>query len=122
MLVQICTPEPCKFVLMTDKKKGRLLCMRQILCGRALQLSSLLHNLLQASRQQIHHVVWLGQVAGQARRLGYKRDAATISLAVCCKAVKVARVPAAMLAAFEDIKLRPNSMTVLAFPDHILAL
>ena len=26
-----------------------------------------------------------------------------------------------MLAAFEDIRLRPNSMTVLAFPDHVLA-
>ncbi|DBA92339.1 TPA: hypothetical protein ACH3X1_003068 [Trebouxia sp. C0004] len=46
---------------------------------------------------------------------------ATISLAVCCKALKLARVPAAMLAAFEDIRVRPNSLTVLAFPDHVLA-
>ncbi len=31
-------------------------------------------NLLQASRQQIHHVVWLGQAAaGQPRRDLYKR-------------------------------------------------
>ncbi len=28
-LVQICTPKPCKLVLMTDKKKRRL-CMRQV--------------------------------------------------------------------------------------------
>ena len=33
----------------------------------------------------------------------------------------LARVPAAMRAAFEDIRSRPNSMTVLAFPDHVLA-
>ena len=44
----------------------------------------------------------------------------TISLAVC-KALKLARVAADMLAAFEDIRSRPNSMTVLAFPDHVLA-
>ncbi len=48
-------------------------------------------------------------------------NVATISLAVCCKALKLARVPGAMLAAFEDIRSRPNSMTVLAFPDHVLA-
>ena len=30
-------------------------------------------------------------------------------------------LPAAMLAAFEDIRSWPNSMTVLAFPDHVLA-
>ncbi|DBB08694.1 TPA: hypothetical protein ACH3X3_008229 [Trebouxia sp. C0006] len=29
-LVQICTPEPCKIVLMTDKRKRRLLCMVQV--------------------------------------------------------------------------------------------
>ena len=46
----------------------------QVLCRWALQLPSLLQNLLQAGRQQLHHVVWHGQAAaGQARRLGYKR-------------------------------------------------
>ncbi|DBA68083.1 TPA: hypothetical protein ACH3X2_013956 [Trebouxia sp. C0005] len=45
----------------------------------------------------------------------------TISSAVCCKALKIARVPAAMQAAFEDIRSRPDSMTVLAFPDRVLA-
>ena len=39
----------------------------------------------------------------------------TIGLAVCCKAPSL---PAAMLAGFEDVRSRPNSMTVLAFPDH----
>ena len=29
-LVQICTPEPCKIVLMTDKRKRRLLCIVQV--------------------------------------------------------------------------------------------
>ena len=48
-------------------------------------------------------------------------NVAAISLAVYCKALKVTRVPAAMLAAFEDIRLRPNSMTVLSCPDHVLA-
>ena len=47
-------------------------------------------------------------------------NVATISLGICCKALKVARVPAAMLAAFEDIRLRPDSLTVPAFPDHVL--
>ncbi len=29
-LVQICTPEPCKLVLMTNKKKRIVLCIRQV--------------------------------------------------------------------------------------------
>ena len=36
-------------------------------------------------------------------------------------AVKVASMPAAMLAAFEDIRHRLSCMTVLAFPGHIPA-
>ncbi len=48
-------------------------------------------------------------------------NVATISWAVCCKALKLARVPAARLAAFDDIRSWPNSMTVLAFPDHVPA-
>jgi len=38
-----------------------------------------------------------------------------------CRALKATRVPAAMLAPFEDIRLRPNSMTVIAFSAHVLA-
>ena len=46
----------------------------QVLRRWALHLTSLLQNLLQAGRQQVHHVVWPGQAAaGQARRPGYKR-------------------------------------------------
>ena len=48
-------------------------------------------------------------------------NVATISLAACCNALKLARVPAAMLAAFEDIRLRSNSMTMLAFLSRVLA-
>ncbi len=51
----------------------------------------------------------------------WSRPYGCISLAVCCKALKLARVSAAVLVAFEDIKSKPNSMTVLAFPDHVLA-
>ena len=48
-------------------------------------------------------------------------NVATISLAAYCKPLKLAKVLAAMLAAFEDIRLRSNSMTIFAFPDHALA-
>ncbi len=46
----------------------------QVLCRWALHLPSLLQNLLQKGKQQVHHAVWPGQAAvGQARRLGYQR-------------------------------------------------
>ena len=88
----------------------------------ALHLSSLTQILLQAGMQQGYHAVWPEQAsAGQAKRLGVQACRTSISLAFCCKAPKLASLPAAMLAASEDIRSRPNSMTVSAFPDHLLA-
>ena len=47
----------------------------------------------------------------------------TLRLSAWQSVANVIRVPAATLAAFEDIRLRPNSMTLSAFPesDHVLA-
>ncbi len=47
---------------------------------------------------------------------------ATISLPVCCKAPKACQSASCYAGPFEDIRSWPNSMTVLAFPDHLLAL
>ena len=126
-LVQICTPEPCKLVLMTDKKKRRLLCMVQvykscvdglctyqafyrICCKQAGNKFTMLSGL---DKQLLVEVGGLDTSVPNV-------DVATSSLAVCCKALKLARLLAAMLAAFEDIRSEPNSMTVLATPDHVL--
>ena len=48
-------------------------------------------------------------------------NVAVISLAVCCKALKVCRVPAAVVHAFDGIRLQPASQKVLELPEHILA-
>ena len=125
-LVQICTPEPCKLVLMTDKKKRRLLCMVQVYksCVSGLCHYQAFYRI--CCKQAGNKFTMLSGLDKQLLvKLGgldtSVPNVATISLAVCCKALKLARVPAAMLAAFEDIRSRPNSMTVLAFPDHVLA-
>ncbi len=125
-LVQICTPEPCKIVLMTDKRKRRLLCMVQVYksCVDGLCTYQAFYRI--CCKQAGNKFTMLSGLDKQLLvKLGgldtSVPNVATISLAVCCKALKLARVPAAMLSAFEDIKSRPNSMTVLAFPDHVLA-
>ncbi|KAL3135446.1 hypothetical protein ABBQ32_007627 [Trebouxia sp. C0010 RCD-2024] len=46
---------------------------------------------------------------------------AIVSLAVCCRALKLCKVPAAVLHAFADIRLKPASQVVLGLPEHILA-
>ena len=48
-------------------------------------------------------------------------NVAVVSLAVCCKALKVCRVPAAVVHAFDGIRLKPASQVVLELPEHILA-
>ena len=46
---------------------------------------------------------------------------ALVSLAACCKALKVCKVSDAILAAFEQLRLSPATMTESAVPDHVLA-
>ena len=75
---------------------------------------SLLQNLLQARRQQISHDTWPGQLAGQARRLGYKCAGRRGHQLGSLQSSQ--RVPAAVLVVFEDIRLEPNSMTGIAIP------
>ncbi len=124
-LVQICTPEPCRIVLM---RKRRLLCMHMVQvyksCDDGLCKYQAFYRI--CCKQADNKFTMLSGLDKQLLvKLGgldtSVPNVATISLAVCCKALKLARVPAAMLAAFEDIRSRPNSMTVLAFPDHVLA-
>ena len=122
-LVQIFTLELCK---MTDKKKRRLLCMQQVYKSCVGGLCTYQAFYIICIKQAGSKLTMLAGVDKQLLvKLGCLTtsmpNVATISLAVCCKALKLARVPAAMLAAFEDIRSRPNSMTVLAFPDHVLA-
>lgn len=125
-LVQICKSEPCKLVLMTDKKKRRLLCMVQVYepCVDGLCTYPAFYRT--CCKQAGNKFTMLSGLDKQLLvKLGGldtgMPNVATISLAVCCKPLKLARVPAAMLAAFEDIRSRASSMTVLAFPDHVLA-
>ncbi len=127
-LVQICTPEPCKIALKTDKRKRRLLFMVQVYksCVDGLCTYQAFLSESAASRQAGNKFTMLSGLDKQLLvKLGgldtSVPNVATISWAVCCKALKLARVPAARLAAFDDIRSWPNSMTVLAFPDHVPA-
>ena len=124
--VQVCTPEPSKLVVMYNKRQQRLLCLKQVynscvdgLCNYQAfyricckQASNKLHMLSGLDKQLL---VRLGGLSSSVPNV------ALISLAVCCKVLKICKVPAVMLAAFEKLRLRPDSITVLALPDHVLA-
>ena len=126
-LVQVSLPEPSKLVLMCDKRKRRWVCMRQVYKS---SLDGLLPN-YQAfyracSRLNKNHFTLL---AGQDQQLLIKLggldhsvpNVAIISLAVCCQALKLCRLPTAAVDAFDEIRLRPASQIILDLPDHVLA-
>ena len=126
-LVQICLPEPRKLVVMCDKRKRQFVCMSQVykscldgllanyqafyrVCSR---LNKQRSTLLSGQDKQL-----LVALAGMDVSVPH---VAVVSLAVCCTALKLCRVPPAVLNAFDDIRLKPASQVVLGLPDHILA-
>ena len=125
-LVQLCTPEPNKLVVMYDKRQRRLLCLRQVytlfvdgLCNyqafyRACckQSSGNLTLLCGGDKQML---VKLGGLKACVPNV------ALVSLAACCKILKICKVHATVLSAVEQLRLNPGSVTVLALPDHVLA-
>ncbi len=119
-LVQICTPEPCKIVLMTDKRKRRLLCMVQVYksCVDRLCIYQAFYRI--CCKQAGNRFTMLSRLDKQ---LLVKLGGLDTSVSNCCdhqlgslyRVVKVGSVPAAMLAAFEDIRHGLMNKTVLAF-------
>ena len=93
-------------------------------CGWALQLPSRLQSLLYAGQWQPCAAVWWGQAdAGQALRAEVMRSQCSSGqLSSLLQNLKICRVHAAILSAVEQLRLNPGSVTVLALPDHVLAL
>ena len=126
-LVQVCLPEPSKVVVMCDKRKRQCVCLCQV-------YKSCLDGLLPSyqafyrvcSKLNKHQSTLL---SGQDKQLLIALagldvsmpNVAVVSLAVCCRALKHCRVPAAVLHAFDDIRLKPASQVVLELPEHMLA-
>ncbi|KAL3131991.1 hypothetical protein ABBQ32_008615 [Trebouxia sp. C0010 RCD-2024] len=126
-LVQVCLPEPSKLVVMCDKRQRQCVCLCQVYKSC---LNGLLPN-YQAfyrvcSRLTKHQSTLL---SGQVKQLLVALagmdvsvpHVAVVSLAVCCRALKLCKVPAAVLHAFDDIRLKPASHVVLGLLEHILA-
>ncbi|KAL3163440.1 hypothetical protein ABBQ32_009816 [Trebouxia sp. C0010 RCD-2024] len=126
-LVQVCLPEPSKLVVMCDKRKRQCVCLCQVykscldgllpnyqafyrVCSRLTKHQS---TLLSGQDKQL-----LVALAGMDVSVPH---VAVVSLAVCCRALKLCKVPAAVLHAFDDIRLKPASQVVLGLPKHILA-
>ncbi|KAL3137449.1 hypothetical protein ABBQ32_006969 [Trebouxia sp. C0010 RCD-2024] len=126
-LVQVCLPEPSKLVVMCDKRKRQCVCLCQVykscldgllpnyqafyrVCSRLTKHQS---TLLSGQDKQL-----LVALAGMDVSVPH---VAVVSLAVCCRALKLCKVPAAVLHAFDDIRLKPASQVVLGLPEHILA-
>ena len=125
-LVQVCTPEPCNLVILYDKRQRRLLCMRQLFKSCVDGLCSYQAFYRICCKQSNNKMPLLFGLDKQLLlKLGgldvSVPNICVISLAVSCKVLKICKVSATMLAAFEDIRLRPDSMTVLGLPDHVLA-
>ncbi|KAL3144600.1 hypothetical protein ABBQ32_004324 [Trebouxia sp. C0010 RCD-2024] len=125
--VQVCLPEPSKLVVMCDKRKRQCVCLCQVykscldgllpnyqafyrVCSRLTKHQS---TLLSGQDKQL-----LVALAGMDVSVPH---VAVVSLAVCCRALKLCKVPAAVLHAFDDIRLKPASQVVLGLPEHILA-
>lgn len=90
-IVQVCTPEPCKLFLMSNKRKCRLLCMRK--STAPLLLSSVLPSLLSiCCKQACNSVIVLSGLDRLVKLGGLDTSlpqVAAISLAQCCKALNV---------------------------------
>ncbi|KAL3152850.1 hypothetical protein ABBQ38_012165 [Trebouxia sp. C0009 RCD-2024] len=112
---------------MCDKRKRQCVCLRQVykscldgllpsyqafyrVCSRLTKHQS---TLLSGQDKQL-----LVALAGMDVSVPH---VAVVSLAVCCRALKLCKVPAAVLHAFDDIRLQPASQVVLGLPEHILA-
>ncbi|KAL3160753.1 hypothetical protein ABBQ32_010661 [Trebouxia sp. C0010 RCD-2024] len=126
-LVQVCLLEPSKLVVMCAKRKRQCVCLCQVykscldgllpnyqafyrVCSRLTKHQS---TLLSGQDKQL-----LVALAGMDVSVPH---VAVVSLAVCCRALKLCKVPAAVLHAFDDIRLKPASQVVLGLPEHILA-
>ena len=117
-LVQVCLPEACKLVVMCDKRKRQWVCLRQVYksCLDGL-LPSYLAFYRVCSRLTKHQSTLL---SGQDKQLLVALagmdvsvpHVAVVSLAVCCTALKLCKVPAAVIHAFDDIRLKPASQVV----------
>ncbi|KAL3130221.1 hypothetical protein ABBQ38_008520 [Trebouxia sp. C0009 RCD-2024] len=112
---------------MCDKRKRQCVCLRQVykscldgllpnyqafyrVCSRLTKHQS---TLLSGQDKQL-----LVALAGMDVSVPH---VAVVSLAVCCRALKLCKVPAAVLHAFDDIRLQPASQVVLGLPEHLLA-
>ena len=114
-LVQVCLPEPSKLVVKCDRRKHQCVCLCQVYESC---LDGLLPNYKAShrvcSRLNKHQSILL---SGQDKQLLVALagmdisvpNVAVASLAVCCTALKLCRVPAAVIHAFNDIRLKPAS-------------
>ncbi|KAL3134575.1 hypothetical protein ABBQ38_006415 [Trebouxia sp. C0009 RCD-2024] len=122
-LVQVCLPEPSKPVVMCDKRKRQCVCPCQVYKSCLDELLPNYQALRVSSRLTKHQSTLL---SGQDKQLLVALagmdvsvpHVAVVSLAVCCRALKLCRVPAAVLHAFDDVRLKPASQVVLGLPEH----
>ena len=125
-LVQLCTPEPNKLVVMYDKRQRRLLCLRQVYTLFVDGLCNYQAFYRACCKQSNGNLTLLcgGDKQMLVKLGGLKAcvpNVALVSLAACCKTLKICKVHATVLSAVEQLRLNPGSVTVLALPDHVLA-
>ena len=124
-LVQVCLPEPRKLVVMCNKQKW--VCPRQVYKSCLDGLLPSYQSFFRVCSKLNKHQSTL--LTGQDKQLLVALagldvsvpNVAVVSLAVCCNALKLCKVPAAVLHAFDDIRLRPANQVVLEMPEHVLA-
>ena len=126
-LVQVCLPEPSKLVVMCDKRKHQCVCLCQVykscLDGLLPNYQAFYRVCSKLNKNQStllsgHDKQLLVALAGMDVSVP---NVAVVSLAVCCRALKLCRVPAVVSHAFDDIRLKPASQVILDLPEHILA-
>ena len=121
-LVQVCLPEPSKLVVMCDKRKHQCVCLCQVykscLDGLLPNYQAFYRVCSKLNKNQStllsgHDKKLLVALAGMDVSVPH---VAVVSLTVCCRALKLCRVPAIVIHAFDDIRLKPASQVVLDLP------
>lgn len=125
-LVQVSTPEPSKLVLMYDRRQRKMLCLRQVYTTFVDGLCNYQVFYKACCKQSKDNLTILSGLDKQLLlKLGGLNacvpNVALVSLPACCKVLRICRVPASILDAFEQLRLSPATMTVLALPDDVLA-
>ena len=124
-LIRLFTPQPTQLVAIYTKDGRLLFCLSQVF-RQCLSNTCSYSTWLSTVKTQPRNRMIIVNAADRLllKRLGaifHKANSAVvISVAVTCKALTSCGADAAIVSAFEQARMQPQTLTVLPLPDHVL--